>query len=327
MTGEAQGAASPESLPPDIFTSCTAPSGAPVLPGNTGRGRHMDKSNRGRSAAPGILAVDRQATVLRRSHVSQPSIFTYCPYGYLPERNDSTLLRFNGQPLELPIPLYLLGNGYRAFNSVLMRFHSADSKSPFGDGGINVYTYCAGDPVNNTDPSGHILEKVRNAITGRVEFEGPYQVLYKGTDKIAPTVFHKEVLLSGMAGFVTHSKLDRPLLLDEFGNLNNAKLVAKEEIGPRLKGLKAYRKDPNKPFMLLGCYAGTAAAQIVANTLNRPVIAVMGKLKAPKAHLINQPLENGKPRPLREYDPEIDGKLITAVLHTFYPMAQVRSAS
>lgn len=287
----------------------------------------MDKSNRGRSAAPGILAVDRQATVLRRSHVSQPSTFTYCPYGYLPERNDSTLLRFNGQPLELPTPLYLLGNGYRAFNSVLMRFHSTDSKSPFGDGGINGYTYCAGDPVNNTDPSGHILEKIRNAFAGRVVFDGPYQILFEGDGQTAPVSFHKKVLLSDMAAFVTHSKLDRPLLMDEFGNFNNAESVARKVIAPRLRGLKAYREDPNKPLMLLGCYAGTAAAQVVANTLRRPVISVMRKLRAPKADLINQPLENGKPRPLREYDPEDGGKLITAVLHTFYPMAQVRSAS
>ncbi|MBI6952280.1 MULTISPECIES: RHS repeat-associated core domain-containing protein [unclassified Pseudomonas] len=288
----------------------------------------MDKSNRGRSEAPGILAVDRQATVLRRSHVSQPSTFTYCPYGYLPERNDSTLLRFNGQPLELPIPLYLLGNGYRAFNSVLMRFHSADSKSPFGDGGINAYTYCAGDPVNNTDPSGHIVEKVLNAFAGRVVFEGPYQVLFKGNDQIAPTVFHKEVLGSGMAGFVTHSTPSGSRLTNEFGHLRAAEKVARKEIAPRLMGIKAYRKDPNKPLVLLACYAGsTGAAQIVADTLHRPVIAYMRKLKAPKAPLINRLSEDGKPMPLHEYDPEDNDKLTTAVPQMFYPLAQVRSAS
>ncbi|EGH35731.1 hypothetical protein PSYJA_44541, partial [Pseudomonas syringae pv. japonica str. M301072] len=34
---------------------------------------------------------------------------------------------------------YLLGNGYRAFNPVLMRFNSPDSLSPFGEGGVNAY--------------------------------------------------------------------------------------------------------------------------------------------------------------------------------------------
>ena len=51
---------------------------------------------------------------------------------------------------------FLLGNGYRAFNPVLMRFNSPDSLSPFGKGGLNAYAYCVGDPVNYSDPAGHI---------------------------------------------------------------------------------------------------------------------------------------------------------------------------
>ena len=49
----------------------------------------------------------------------------------------------------------MLGNGYRAFNPVLMRFNSPDSWSPFGEGGLNAYVYCIGDPVNRDDPTGH----------------------------------------------------------------------------------------------------------------------------------------------------------------------------
>lgn len=63
---------------------------------------------------------------------------------------------FNG---EFPDPLtghYLLGNGYRAYNPVLGRFNSPDSLSPFGEGGVNAYAYCRGDPVNRVDPSGHV---------------------------------------------------------------------------------------------------------------------------------------------------------------------------
>lgn len=48
-----------------------------------------------------------------------------------------------------------LGNGYRSYRTGLMRFICPDSWSPFGAGGINPYTYCAGDPVNRADPSGH----------------------------------------------------------------------------------------------------------------------------------------------------------------------------
>ncbi|RMR48355.1 YD repeat protein [Pseudomonas amygdali pv. mori] len=50
----------------------------------------------------------------------------------------------------------MLGNGYRAFNPVLMRFNSPDSLSPFGEGGLNAYAYCEEDPVNRVDPGGHL---------------------------------------------------------------------------------------------------------------------------------------------------------------------------
>ncbi|WP_235428099.1 RHS repeat-associated core domain-containing protein [Xenorhabdus khoisanae] len=63
---------------------------------------------------------------------------------------------FNGERADPVSGTYHLGNGYRAYNPVLMRFNCPDSLSPFGAGGINSYAYCAGDPVNFTDPSGHI---------------------------------------------------------------------------------------------------------------------------------------------------------------------------
>ncbi|MCX4775409.1 RHS repeat-associated core domain-containing protein [Streptomyces sp. NBC_01264] len=49
----------------------------------------------------------------------------------------------------------LLGGGYRAFDPQLTRFHAPDNLSPFGAGGLNAYAYCAGDPVNLSDPEGH----------------------------------------------------------------------------------------------------------------------------------------------------------------------------
>jgi RHS repeat-associated protein len=62
---------------------------------------------------------------------------------------------FNGKRPDPISGHYHLGNGYRAYNPIPGRFTCPDSWSPFGDGGINPYAYCAGDPVNRADPSGH----------------------------------------------------------------------------------------------------------------------------------------------------------------------------
>ena len=61
---------------------------------------------------------------------------------------------FNGQLHESNCSWQILGNGHRAYNPILMRFHSPDSLSPMERGGINAYTYCEGDPVGREDPSG-----------------------------------------------------------------------------------------------------------------------------------------------------------------------------
>lgn len=73
------------------------------------------------------------------------------------------MIGFNGQLIDPVLRTYLLGNGYRAFNPVVMRFSSPDSLSPFRAGGINCYCYCLGDPVNRKDDSGHAPTAVGSA--------------------------------------------------------------------------------------------------------------------------------------------------------------------
>ena len=63
---------------------------------------------------------------------------------------------FNGERPDPVSGSYHLGNGYRAYNPLLRRFNCPDSLSPFGAGGINPYAYCLGDPLNRTDPTGHV---------------------------------------------------------------------------------------------------------------------------------------------------------------------------
>jgi RHS repeat-associated protein len=104
-----------------------------------------------------LLATDQQRSVLNALDATQPHPLAYSPYGHRPLGNGLlSLLGFNGERPDPVTGHYLLGNGYRAFNPVLMRFNSPDSWSPFGEGGLNAYAYCAGDPRNRVDPTGHL---------------------------------------------------------------------------------------------------------------------------------------------------------------------------
>jgi|GEM_PF-3282730 len=103
-----------------------------------------------------LLASDIKASVLGINSGSGLKKRAYMAYGYDPQENEVfSVQSFNGES-RTPFGFYLLGNGYRAYNPVLMRFNSPDSHSPFGPGGINAFSYCLGDPVNNVDPSGRI---------------------------------------------------------------------------------------------------------------------------------------------------------------------------
>ncbi|WP_238337516.1 RHS repeat-associated core domain-containing protein [Arsenophonus endosymbiont of Aphis craccivora] len=94
---------------------------------------------------------------------AEGELHVWSPYGS--GKPSDRLPGFNGERVDPVSGTYHLGNGYRAYNPVLMRFNCQDSLSPFGAGGINHYAYCAGDPINHTDPSGHLSWQ---AITGIV---------------------------------------------------------------------------------------------------------------------------------------------------------------
>jgi RHS repeat-associated protein len=104
-----------------------------------------------------LLATDRQQSVIAEVVGGNTGSIAYTAYGrQSAQQNIATSLGFNGELREKRVGWYLLGNGYRAYNPTLMRFHSPDSWSPFRWGGLNAYMYCAGDPINFSDPTGHV---------------------------------------------------------------------------------------------------------------------------------------------------------------------------
>ncbi|WP_232442550.1 RHS repeat-associated core domain-containing protein, partial [Burkholderia ubonensis] len=93
----------------------------------------------------------RRTTVLEPNHgtvapamPAETSLQTFLPIG------------FNGYLLDQVTGCYILGNGYRLYNPEMRAFYSPDSLSLFGAGGISRYQYCNLDPVNLTDPTGHL---------------------------------------------------------------------------------------------------------------------------------------------------------------------------
>lgn len=67
------------------------------------------------------------------------------------------MLGYTGSYTDSVPPGYPLGNGYRWYLPSLMRFNASDNFSPFGAGGPHPYSYCSGDPINRTDPTGHMV--------------------------------------------------------------------------------------------------------------------------------------------------------------------------
>ncbi|MCW8275483.1 RHS repeat-associated core domain-containing protein [Pseudomonas sp. PCH199] len=101
-----------------------------------------------------LLASDSKNTVLAEMAGSIHRI-AYSPYGQQSSRQEvMTRLGFNGELREARLDWYFLGKGYRVYNPRVMRFHSPDGMSPFGEGGLNGYAYCGCEPVMNVDPTG-----------------------------------------------------------------------------------------------------------------------------------------------------------------------------
>ncbi|EJN30668.1 RHS repeat-associated core domain protein-containing protein [Pseudomonas sp. GM78] len=224
-----------------------------------------------------LLATDQQQSVLNALDANQPNPIAYTPYGHRPRGNGLlSLLGFNG---ELPDPLtghYHLGKGYRQFNPVLMRFNSPDSWSPFGEGGLNAYAYCWGDPVNSTDPTGHTPKLIKSFLRAlRLMRKSPTKVAKKAASTTrhssahapSPLNSHKTTNVSTTAA--SHGSVPAPpplnspktineltpndlksddINLDLFSNAGNSRLPPKPTT--RTRNIDTSVRADTKPFPL-----------------------------------------------------------------------------
>lgn len=171
-----------------------------------------------------LLATDISQSVLAESAPGQR--LSYSPYGVQHSRQPAqSRLGFNGELQGGPQGWYHLGNGHRVYNPVLGRFHSADALSPFSDGGLNAYTYCLGDPVNRTDPTGQASGWVHGLSLALLGL-----TLISGTASLfGPLLLSKATGVAALAK--SSSALAVPIATGKVKSLGLAELLAARSTG------------------------------------------------------------------------------------------------
>jgi len=148
-----------------------------------------------------INALDEMDSLLWASNSSTSRGFSYSPFGSTVARNDGDglLPGFNGERPDPVSQSYNLGNGYRTYNPTLMRFNAPDSWSPFGAGGLNQYAYCEGDPINRSDPSGHMSSGAAMGIGIGLGILGLLGAVFTFGQSIAAAAAAEAALTASMA--------------------------------------------------------------------------------------------------------------------------------
>lgn len=126
-------------------------------------------------------------------------IRSYTAYGYslnwpIPS------VGFNGERHDGTLQAYALGNGHRFYSPIFMRFHSPDGLSPFGQGGLNAYCYCEGDPINSSDPSGQ-MKSMKTGLTAEFKRLGIPSAFKPGVKKYFENRSEAYSLGIGNAGY------------------------------------------------------------------------------------------------------------------------------
>jgi len=192
-----------------------------------------------------------------------------------------------------------LGKGYRIYNPRLGRFHSPDDSSPFDRGGINAYSYCAGDPINHADPTGHFLMPIATLLGGGAValFGASGAVAITGDSKSAKFL----AMLGGAFAVAALAALGARALvrrqsssrlgevrihrgknkdwLDVHGSSNGSLVGNTPMDGTEMTAFLRSKGLGDKPLIYLSCNSGTGPApqaQVVADGLGQPVIGFVG---------------------------------------------------
>jgi RHS repeat-associated protein len=162
------------------------------------------------------------------------------------------VLGFNGERYDLAARAYALGQGYRSYSPVLMRFHAPDHLSPFEQGGLNAYAFCEGDPVNYQDPTGHMRGASILLIPKKA-----YKRLISIFDRPAPPTVGAEVIPGTLTAPVTATPKKT-----RFSNLplritytDEAELTRLDQFRYRAELIKYYERELMKYEPLLNEFA------------------------------------------------------------------------
>ena len=250
-----------------------------------------------------LLATNMQTSVLHSvSADGTQQAQTFTPYGH---QNDAKALpsvsAFNGERPDPVTGHYLLGQGYRAFNPVLMRFNSQDSLSPFGKGGINAYGYCGGDPLNRVDPTGHFFSKIVRALKygfakgasaftgGQVKKVNKITRLSEGIIAFEDTFKNKPRM-----NFIGHGHLNEGtarLMFDESHSIEARSLV-------HLAANNGIDVKHYNYLRTIMCYSANGDSQSFGATLsaltNRPVKSYKGTVRVIDPDELIPKLQNGE---------------------------------
>ena len=183
-----------------------------------------------------LLVTGLQRSVLHEVSADGSRGIAYNAYGHCGERGE---LGFNGERADPMTGHYLLGNGYRAFNPILMRFNSPDSWSPFGQGGINAYGYCQGDPANKVDPTGHTSRIVKFVLRAVKIMKKAPKTKIEFFENGIPKPRQGVPAFTGFGGKTPNDKKLYPGV-----EASKARLAANYDSGLRM--MESYRKNLNK---------------------------------------------------------------------------------